>query len=327
MNTQQTVKAALLIAVLAQLSSSAFAQNTPQGRASSNTLPVLVSVEPSETSEAEIKDEPKEDDWRVYLDLYGFLPLSTTGDITINGNTMPVDSTLSDVLSTVTGLFTGRASVEYGRYGFMAGIIYGTSSETQRGDYRFDGELLSPSVDNLKLKGKAKTDFNQSVVDLAMRYRLGAIEEPVMKTGSSTFVGYAGARVIDAGMDMDISLSADVTVDGQTLTSSEIPRLEKRANGSISRTWVQPLVGMQATYAMSPEWQAFMRLDAGGFGLAGKQDLSGTAQAGIAYTVGNSAQLTLSWKYFGIEYQGYGSNNQYSNYQNGVNLGLRWVFL
>ena len=43
-------------------------------------------------------------------------------------------------------------------------------------------------------------------------------------------------------------------------------------------------------------------MDAGGFGLNGKQDLSGTVEAGLAYALGNSAQISLAYRYFGIEY-------------------------
>ena len=88
---------------------------------------------------------------------------------------------------------------------------------------------------------------------------------------------------------------------------------------------MQPLIGAFGTYAISEDWQAFAYLDAGGFGLSGEQDLSGTAQAGIAYTLGNSAQISLSYKYFGLDYAG-GGGNAYSVDQSGVNLGLRWLF-
>ncbi len=265
---------------------------------------VLVSIEPDQREDDEVVEENEdvleEGDWRVYLDLYGFLPLSTTGDITINGNTATIDSSLADILATVTGIFTGRFSVEYGRLGFMAGFIYGTLSEDQSGTNSFDGEKLNPPIDGLNLNSQSTTDFNQSAIDLALRYRAGAIEQPVMKTGDSTFIGFVGTRIIDACMDIDMSLSADVKVNGRTLTKKEMSELEKSASGSIVCTWAQPLLGLQVAYAMSPEWHAFMRLDAGGFGLSGKKDLSVIAQAGLAYTVGNSAQLSLSWKYFGL---------------------------
>ena len=82
---------------------------------------------------------------------------------------------------------------------------------------------------------------------------------------------------------------------------------------------------MFGTYAISEDWQAFAYLDAGGFGLSGEQDLSGTAQAGIAYALGNSAQISLCYKSFGLDDAG-GGGNSYSVDQSGVNLGLRWLF-
>ena len=45
---------------------------------------------------------------------------------------------------------------------------------------------------------------------------------------------------------------------------------------------------MDARYALTSKLQAFVYLDAPGFGLAGRKDLSGTAQAGPAYALGNS---------------------------------------
>jgi len=83
---------------------------------------------------------------------------------------------------------------------------------------------------------------------------------------------------------------------------------------------------MHATYAFSPDWQAFVYADAAGFGLAGKKDLSGNAQAGIAYAVGNSTQVSLSYKVYGLEYAAHGNDNGYKAFSHGPNIGLRFVF-
>ena len=83
---------------------------------------------------------------------------------------------------------------------------------------------------------------------------------------------------------------------------------------------------MLASYALSEDWQAFAYLDAGGFGLSGERDLTGTAQVGIAYALGNSAQASISYKYFGLDYAGSGSGNGYTSTQSGINFGLRWLF-
>ena len=67
-------------------------------------------------------------------------------------------------------------------------------------------------------------------------------------------------------------------------------------------------------------------MDAGGFGLNGKQDLSGTVEAGLAYALGNSAQISLAYRCFGIEDSAHDGGNGYESSQNGVNLGFRWFF-
>ena len=83
-----------------------------------------------------------------------------------------------------------------------------------------------------------------------------------------------------------LSASGRTTGHSEELHSREL----EKSNSNYGNTWVQPLIGVFGTYAISEDWQAFAYLDAGGFGLSGERDLSGTAQAGIAYALGNSAQ-------------------------------------
>jgi hypothetical protein len=87
------------------------------------------------------------------------------------------------------------------------------------------------------------------------------------------------------------------------------------------------LLGTQATVFLSPRLRAFGRADIGGFGLGGAQDLSGNAQLGLGYAVGNSTDLNLSWRYMGIAYDNGASRpNGFASYQNGVEVGLKFFF-
>ena len=52
----------------------------------------------------------------------------------------------------------------------------------------------------------------------------------------------------------------------------------------------------------------------------------GTVEAGLAYALGNSAQISLAYRYFGIEYSAHNGRNGYSSTQNGVSMGFRWLF-
>ena len=83
---------------------------------------------------------------------------------------------------------------------------------------------------------------------------------------------------------------------------------------------------MNTTLALGEDWQAFLGMDAGGFGINGKQDLSGTVEAGVAYALGNSAQISLAYRYFGIDYSAHNGRNGYSSTQHGVSMGFRWLF-
>ena len=307
---------------------------------SANAMEPLV-LSQSNDSASESEDEQEEEDsWRVYLDLYAFLPPITNSTSTIEGNTTQVDLPLSDVIKSIDEALTLKAQVEYGRLGVLAAINYATLSASTSKSSFFETQnplknrlgITSPlRTRSIRIQGDLDVDVdaNQTIFDLAMRYRAGAVQKPRMEKGSASFLGLVGARFIDANLSTDFNIKgkADITVEGVKVSKSNSRELERSSNASWGNTWVQPMVGMFGTYAISEDWQAFAYLDAGGFGLSGSQDLSGTAQAGIAYALGNSAQISLSYKYFGIAYfEGGSENNGYSSYQSGVNLGLRWLF-
>ena len=50
------------------------------------------------------------------------------------------------------------------------------------------------------------------------------------------------------------------------------------------------------------------------------------ADAGVAYALGNSAQISLAYRYFGIDYSADNGRNGYCSTQHGVSMGFRWLF-
>jgi len=301
------------------------------------TTPLVLS-QADEAKNEVAPSEDEEDGWRVYLDLYAFLVPTTNTTTEINGNRTNSALPLSDVIDKLDSALTFKAQVEYGRLGFMAGVYSGRLSDNvsvsafRETNNPLRNELGLPAGlrdRTIRLEGDLDLDVeaNQTIVDLAFRYRGGAIQKPRMEKGSSSFLGVVGARIIDANIRTNLALKkkATVSVQGQNLSREFTRELEESSNSNYGNTWVQPMLGVFGTYAISEDWQAFAYLDAGGFGLSGERDLSGTAQVGIAYALGNSAQASLSYKYFGLDYAG-GGGNSYSVNQSGVNLGLRWLF-
>jgi hypothetical protein len=231
-------------------------------------------------------------------------------------------------------VFSGKIAFEKGRFGLQAGLDHLSFRTSEMvSSWQSSNPIQNESHPRLPQRRinsegsiKSVTDTEQTLFDLALRYRGGAIQKPRMTPGAVSFVGFAGMRLIDASLDMDVSFKDDVTVEG-ILPSHKLRReIESEASETWHNTWVQPLIGMNTTVALGEDWQAFLAMDAGGFGLNGKHDLSGTIEAGLAYALGNSAQISLAYRYFGIEYSAHNGRNGYSSTQNGVSMGFRWLF-
>ena len=278
--------------------------------------------------------EENESGTRVYVETFGFFPLETNSKTTLNNNSTSETLDLSDVLDMLTGVFNGKIAVEKGRFGLQAGLDFLSFSTSETvSSWNSSNPITNdqhPRLPQRRVTSKGTiqsvTDTDQTLFDLALRYRAGDIQKPKMPSGAISFVGFAGMRLIDASLDMNVTFKDDITVEG-ILPSRSLQRdLEDEASETWHNTWVQPLIGMNTTIALSEDWQAFLAMDAGGFGLNGKQDLSGTVEAGVAYALGNSAQISLAYRYFGIDYSAHNSRNGYSSTQNGVSMGFRWMF-
>ena len=241
--------------------------------------------------------------WAGTVELYGFTPIQSIGTTTINGFSTDTDLSLGDVLSKLKWATSIRGSMENERIGLLTDLSYvklGQSNATtgRRG----------------LLTGQAEVTAVQGIYDLALRYRFGDRETAVGQPGQFSVIPYAGIRIIDA--QLDVSAQVDV---GSVISFQR--------EGSFGRTWVQPLIGTQATVFLSPRLRAFARADIGGFNLSGSDDLSGNAQIGLGYAIGNSTDLNISWRYLGLDYNnGDTPDSGFSSYQNGVEIGLKFFF-
>ena len=183
----------------------------------------LVLSQASDEDTGSNQEQEEEDNWRVYLDLYAFLVPTTYSSTTINGNKNDAALPLSDVIDTIDEALTFKAQVEYGRFGFMAGVYHGSLSSS--GSKSIFKETTNPLRNQLGLPSALRqrtirvngdldldVDTNQTIVDLAFRYRAGAIQKPRMEKGSSSFIGLLGARVIDANINTSWSVRNESTV-------------------------------------------------------------------------------------------------------------------
>jgi hypothetical protein len=243
--------------------------------------------------------------WSGTVELYGFAPLRATGSVTIRGQEAEVDQDLGEILSVLRFAASARGSVEKGRLGLQGDLWYINL-----------GDQASRLVGQRNLfTTTADVGQKLGIYDLALRYRFGDRESAIGKPGSYSLIPYAGVRLIDGQLNLAATLDGPF---GRTL-------LEPAR--SFQRTWVQPLVGTQATVFLSPRLRAFARADVGGFGLAGQQDLSGNAQVGLGYAIGDNTDLNLSWRYMGLQWNnGDAQSNGFASYLNGIEVGVKFFF-
>lgn len=242
--------------------------------------------------------------WAATFELYGFLPWiqSTT---TIRDFDTEAALGPGQVINVLQSAFSFRGSAEKDQLGLLFDVAYNQlganpSRSGPRGLVNLDTDLTALS----------------GIYDLAMRWRFGDRESAIGQPGRWSVIPYAGMRLVQARLDVaaQITRFAPFSVGKERL-------------GSLDHTWVQPMVGTQASLFLSPRLRLFARGDIGGFGLAGAEDLSGNAQVGFGYAVGNNTDLNLSWRYQGLRWSnGAERSNGFNLDQNGVEMGVKFFF-
>ena len=268
--------------------------------------PAPVETAQDETSQDKTaQDETSPPDpWAGTVELYGFVPWAQT-TTTVRGFEAEADLAPGQLFNLLQFAASARASVERERLGLLVDLAYNRvgaeqSRNTRRGAFTGSSEVTSAT----------------GVYDVALRYRFGRREAALGKPGEWWLIPYAGVRVLQARLDVE----AEVRGNGSL-------GLSYRDEGSLQRTWAQPLLGTQASVFLSPQLRLFARGDVGGFGLAGARDLSGNAQLGVGYAIGDNTDLNLSWRYQGIAWSnGADRSTGFTNNQNGIELGLKVFF-
>ena len=90
----------------------------------------------------------------------------------------------------------------------------------------------------------------------------------------------AGARRISISLDVELDPGPDP---------------------SITRDWVDPIVGMRIAWPLSPRWRLFARGDVGGFGTA--SELTVNAVLGAGYEASERWSLLLAYRYLRVDFE------------------------
>ena len=114
-------------------------------------------------------------------------------------------------------------------------------------------------------------DVDQLVLEVDASYRFTEVFEVLF-----------GLRYVDVDTDLDFTGPLDT-------------------RASVGDRWVDPVVGLRLEAPMGDKWVFAGRLDVGGFGVG--TDFSFQAALHLGYRLGESATLTLGFRYIDMDYE------------------------
>jgi outer membrane receptor protein involved in Fe transport len=199
--------------------------------------------------------------WSFALSSFAWTP-SLTSSVETAWGTVEVDKSIGDVLSDLDLAFMGAFEARNGRWSLIADLFYADLSQSRSNPL---GVLFS--------RAKIETDVR-------------------------ALSGYAAYRVHENDR-VAVDLMAGFRVNSVDLNVSLSPGLLRSQRFNTSETWVDPLIGGRARFAISDRWFATALADIGGF-RAGS-DLTWLAFASLGYQIDERWSVQGGWRYVTIE--------------------------
>ena len=201
-------------------------------------------------------DEPQlsvttDSGWRVSTSIYGWFT-RLDGDMTIRGNTVPVDVPFDKIFDNLKFTFMGLVEVGKGRWSFMSDLFYAK---------------LEPSVSTVR------ADFDSQIEQFIGNF---AVFYNVVQTPTTRFDVYGGARVNWMETDVDIRRNLPPLI-----TLSE----------SADKTWVDPIIGFRVHHDLTDKFFIRALADIGGFNISSDITWQAMASLGYRITEDASVGL------------------------------------
>ncbi len=179
----------------------------------------------------------QEDGWSFAFSPYIWTP-GVSSSVETRFGTLDADASIDDVLSATDFAFMGAFEARYGPWSLIADLIY--TDLTERSDTPF-GVLFS----------EAQLETELAMATFYGGYRIHEDDRVAMDV-------LGGARAV--------WLDIDVTLDSGALPSRSF---------GLSESWVDPVVGARARFALTDRWFATALADVGGFGAGSDLVLAG----------------------------------------------------
>jgi len=202
-------------------------------------------------------------DWWLTITPYGWVT-ATDGDMGVAGRVAPVDISFKDTLEDLEFAFMLAVEGGFDRWAFGFDGIYAASSS---------GGALPPGAAPYT---EATVDFDQFFGRVHAGYQ-------IIKDDHATLTAFVGARYS--------YLSTEIVFSGPGVAD------DKRDG---SKSWVDPVVGLQGAWEINDRWFLHGGGDIGGFGVS--SDLIWQVNAAIGYRFTDSVSALVGYRGLGVDY-------------------------
>ncbi|MDR9403436.1 MAG: hypothetical protein RI580_08350 [Halothece sp. Uz-M2-17] len=249
--------------------------------------------------------------WRFILEPYIYLPLETTGDITVRNTEVPVDFSLGDILETLTFALYGRFEGWKGHWGFIIDAYHFNSVDSDSTRVDTPPALQGVLPAQITIEATAETAFTK--LDLAAGYRFGnegltdafQTAKTDFELGPFIFDAIAGLRFYFVNNDLE-------------LTSN----IGQEFNFSGSNTLVEPMIGGRARWNLSDNLGVLAVANFSGFGIG--TNISIESYAGIDWLFSGNTSMTATYRLTYINYDE--DDSGLDIFQHGPALGVKFRF-
>ncbi|WP_298849094.1 hypothetical protein [uncultured Ruegeria sp.] len=238
------------------------------------------------------RSEDDEGAWRHSITPYLFLPLSTTGTSTIDGSSVELDLSLSEVLD----VLQGAASVRY---------------EGWNGDFGIISELYYVKLGGggaLPVGGaSADVDVRQTFFNVQGAYRFAkGVNASGRRYAADAAIGVKWNR-----LKQEINIAGPGP--GMTLGGTE--------------EWIEPMIALRYVTEINDTWSFASRAELSGFGVNG-DDLQYVVLAGFDWKGWENTSLRFGYQFYGIDYSNDRPSGEfaYDMDQNGIYAAVAFHF-
>ena len=131
---------------------------------------------------------------------------------------------------------------------------------------------------------------------LYVKYSDG-ISAPLLTTNITTRDGFLESMIT---YRLDNQYSVDLLVGARYVDVNLELRLAPGPDIKAQKEWIDPLIGMRATFKLTDNWSVHVKGDVGGFGIA--SDLTANAAVTVDYKMGKNTSFKVGYRYLKVDF-------------------------